>query len=127
LDADRYTHRFSPRTATSTWSRSNRERAGKLERAGLMTPAGRAAVRAAKRSGHWERPLPAPDTGTLPAELADELERDRRDAARFARVSPSQRKAYRAYVASAKQAATRVRRARKVVALIRSGGAPIDL
>ena len=45
---------FTPRRAKSHWSRSNRERVERLAAAGLMEPAGVAAVEAAKAAGTWE-------------------------------------------------------------------------
>ena len=44
---------MSPRKPSSGWSRSNKERVERLEREGLMTDAGRAAIEAAKRNGSW--------------------------------------------------------------------------
>jgi uncharacterized protein YdeI (YjbR/CyaY-like superfamily) len=43
LDTERYMIRFSPRKADSIWSAVNMKRFPELEKAGLMTPAGRAA------------------------------------------------------------------------------------
>jgi uncharacterized protein YdeI (YjbR/CyaY-like superfamily) len=45
--------RFTPRGPRSTWSTSNVERVALLEAEGLMEPAGRAAVDAAKADGRW--------------------------------------------------------------------------
>ena len=127
IDDERYTHRFSPRTAKSKWSAPNKRRIAKLERAGLIAPAGRAAIDAAKRNGEWIRQAAGPATVSLPRELEWALERNAKDAARFADVPASHRRAYMTYVADAKQAATRERRARKVIELIRAGGTPIDV
>jgi len=46
--------RFSPRRRRSGWSASNRERVARLTAAGLMTPAGLAAVERARALGTWE-------------------------------------------------------------------------
>jgi uncharacterized protein YdeI (YjbR/CyaY-like superfamily) len=46
VDDDSYKIRFTPRTARSTWSAVNIERAKELERLGLMPPAGLAAFEA---------------------------------------------------------------------------------
>jgi uncharacterized protein YdeI (YjbR/CyaY-like superfamily) len=43
----------APRRARSGWSRPNKQRVARLEAAGLMLPAGAAAVAAAKASGTW--------------------------------------------------------------------------
>ena len=44
---------FAPRRPRSGWARSNKERVARLTAAGLMLPAGIAAVEAAKANGTW--------------------------------------------------------------------------
>ena len=127
IDDERYMHRFSPRTARSQWSETNKRRAAKLEKAGLIEPPGHAAIAAAKHAGEWQRTPASPNDSEMPSELAAALGRDRDDDARFAALPPSHRKAYRAYVGQAKRPATRKRRAERVIEVIRSGGAPIDV
>lgn len=127
VDSARYAHRFSPRQARSKWSALNKRRIAKLERAGLIAAPGHAAIAAAKRNGEWERASVNDGEPAMPPELEAVLAGDRRDRARFAATPASHRRAYLSYVATAKQAATRERRAQRVVELIRSGGAPIDV
>jgi uncharacterized protein YdeI (YjbR/CyaY-like superfamily) len=55
-DANSFRLRFTPRTARSTWSRVNRERAAKMIELGLMTEHGRAVIERAKAIGTWEAP-----------------------------------------------------------------------
>ena len=52
VDDDRYTIRFTPRKASSNWSRINIEKVAQLTKAGVMRPAGEAAfaARSEKRS-----------------------------------------------------------------------------
>ncbi|RHW26697.1 hypothetical protein D0Z08_13110 [Nocardioides immobilis] len=52
-DAETTFIRFTPRGPKSKWSASNVSRVRLLEYDGLMTPAGRAAVEAAKADGRW--------------------------------------------------------------------------
>jgi uncharacterized protein YdeI (YjbR/CyaY-like superfamily) len=54
VDDARYIQLFVPRKPRSAWSRSNKERVERLMAAGLMAPAGLAAVEEAKRNGAWE-------------------------------------------------------------------------
>jgi uncharacterized protein YdeI (YjbR/CyaY-like superfamily) len=56
-DAETTFIRFTPRGPKSKWSLSNVTRVGQLERDGLMTPAGRSAVDAAKADGRWAAAL----------------------------------------------------------------------
>lgn len=53
-DADSSLLRFTPRRARSRWSPRNRERVARMIDAGLMTPAGQAAIDRAKAIGTWE-------------------------------------------------------------------------
>jgi len=46
--------RFTPRRSRSTWSRRNVEHIARLTAEGRLTPAGRAAVDAAKADGRWQ-------------------------------------------------------------------------
>lgn len=55
LDEERFTQRFSPRTAKSNWSAVNIRRMGELETLGVIEPAGRRAfeTRDARRAGTY--------------------------------------------------------------------------
>jgi len=44
---------MSPRKTKSGWARTNKERVARLEAEGLMTPAGRRVIEAAKANGSW--------------------------------------------------------------------------
>ena len=46
--------RFTPRRSRSTWSRRNVEHIARLTAEGRLTPAGQAAVDAAKADGRWQ-------------------------------------------------------------------------
>jgi uncharacterized protein YdeI (YjbR/CyaY-like superfamily) len=54
VDDSRWMQRFTPRKPASIWSAKNVATAQRLMGEGRMTPAGLAAVAAAKVSGHWE-------------------------------------------------------------------------
>jgi uncharacterized protein YdeI (YjbR/CyaY-like superfamily) len=53
LDHERSIQWFATRRARSAWARSNKERVARLTAAGLMLPAGLAAIEEAKRTGTW--------------------------------------------------------------------------
>lgn len=53
IDDERSIQWFSPRRPGSGWARSNKERIERLTAAGLMLPAGVAAIEEAKRNGTW--------------------------------------------------------------------------
>ncbi|BBH68534.1 hypothetical protein ACTI_52190 [Actinoplanes sp. OR16] len=61
--------RFTPRRARSSWSQRNVGHVARLEELGLMTPAGRAAVDAAKADGRWAAAYAPPSEAEVPADL----------------------------------------------------------
>src|SRR5689334_17167838 len=62
--------RFTPRRGRSAWSQRNVDNVARLEAAGLMTPAGLAAVAAAKADGRWASAYAPPSQAEIPADLA---------------------------------------------------------
>ncbi|MEU4163338.1 YdeI/OmpD-associated family protein [Actinoplanes sp. NPDC026670] len=62
--------RYTPRRARSSWSQRNVEHITRLEAAGLMYPAGRAAVDAAKADGRWAAAYPPVSETVVPDDLA---------------------------------------------------------
>ena len=54
LDAERSMLWVSPRAPGSNWSRLSKERAERMEAAGLMSDKGRAVINAAKANGSWD-------------------------------------------------------------------------
>ncbi len=68
-----YVQYFSVRKPKSVWSAVNRARVERLEAAGLMTAAGRAAIDLAKRSGSWTA-LQAAERLDVPEDLQLALE-----------------------------------------------------
>lgn len=120
IDDARYEHRFSPRKAESRWSATNRKRAARMEKAGLMTEAGRKAIRAAKRKGTWHSTPPKVDLA-LPPELAARLEQDTTAAEFFASLAPSYQQQFIGWINIAKRDATRQRRLDETMKLLARG------
>lgn len=116
IDEDSYVIRFTPRTATSTWSAVNIARVAELTAAGRMRAAGTAAFQArrADRSGIYsfeQKVEPRLD------ESGEEQFRARADAwTFFVAQAPSYRRGAIWWVISAKQQATRDRRLAQLVA-----------
>lgn len=114
LDAERTMLRLSPRRPGSAWSRVNKERIRRLIAAGLMHPAGRAAVDAAEADGSWSR-LDAVETLQSPPDLAAALRDAPAADAAFAEFPPSVKRGILEWIASAKGADTRARRIERTV------------
>jgi uncharacterized protein YdeI (YjbR/CyaY-like superfamily) len=73
-DAESSWIRFTPRRARSSWSLRNTQHIARLEEAGRMQPAGRAAVEAAKADGRWEAAYAPPSEAEIPADLLAAIE-----------------------------------------------------
>lgn len=120
LDADRSMIPMSPRRAGSGWSKVNRERVAALEAAGLMRPAGLAAVEAAKRDGSWLKLEPV-DALVAPDDLRRALDAHPPAAAEFDGFPPSVKRGILERIAAAKRPETRARRIKKVARLAAEG------
>jgi uncharacterized protein YdeI (YjbR/CyaY-like superfamily) len=120
LDEHRNLQLFAPRNPRSTWARSNKERVARLEREGLLAPAGIAAIEVAKANGSWTA-LDAVERLEEPPELASAL--DANDAAResWNRFSSSSRKAILWWIVSAKRPETRAKRVEQTVRMAAKG------
>ena len=73
IDDESHVLRFTPRGRRSVWAQSNKDRVERLIREGKMTPAGLAAVEAAKASGEWDAATAREDVDAVPDDLAGAL------------------------------------------------------
>ncbi|MGL3807608.1 YdeI/OmpD-associated family protein [Paeniglutamicibacter sp. R2-26] len=73
-DAESFSNRFTPRTTRSTWSAKNVETIARLTEAGLMVPAGLAAVDSAKADGRWDSAYAGQKDAQLPEDFVAALE-----------------------------------------------------
>ena len=109
LDDRRTKLYFAPRKLRSVWSASNKQRVERLMAAGLMRPAGLAAIERAKANGAWVA-LDEVEQGIVPADLAAALDAHPPAAERFAAFPWSARRALLIWVADAKRPETRAAR-----------------
>jgi uncharacterized protein YdeI (YjbR/CyaY-like superfamily) len=115
VDATRYTIRFTPRRAGSTWSRVNLQKVEALVAAGRMRPAGIAAWEARRLptgGGYSYETRPA----EMPEPYAATFRRAKRAWAFFERQPAGYRRTATWFVVSAKQEATRTRRLVRLIA-----------
>jgi uncharacterized protein YdeI (YjbR/CyaY-like superfamily) len=100
---------FAPRRPRSAWAGSNKRRVELLLAAGLMTPAGMAAVERARANGMWTV-LDGPERNEVPDDLGVAL--DDRPGARagWETIAPSMRQMLLATIALARRPETRERR-----------------
>lgn len=108
--------RFTPRNPRSTWSRVNRERAGRMLEQGLMAEPGQALIDLAKATGTWQV-LPDDVASAIPADLCELLDQNEAARVNFARFPPSSKRLILEWVAMAKAPQTRQRRIEQTVSL----------
>ncbi|MHC1558111.1 YdeI/OmpD-associated family protein [Actinomycetospora sp. C-140] len=105
---------LAPRKATSAWSRVNKQRVERLTAAGLMTPAGQAAIEAARATGRWAA-LDAVEDLTEPDDLRSALDAVPRARAAWDAFPRSVKRAILEWIAAAKKPPTRAARIAETV------------
>ena len=97
---------FAPRRRGSMWTRINKGRVARLEEAGLMEPAGAAAVAVARETGMWTLMDDVEDL-IVPADLAVAFERHPGSREHWESWSASARKMILTWIVLAKRPETR--------------------
>ena len=115
LDDERALQLMTPRKAKSGWTRLNRERVARMEAAGLMTDAGRAAVARAQANGWWTI-YDAVEDQIEPPELTGRLDAEPAARAAWDGFPPSARKQMLWWVVTAARPETRAARIETIVA-----------
>jgi uncharacterized protein YdeI (YjbR/CyaY-like superfamily) len=108
---------FTPRKAKSAWSVTNKARLAKLMKAGLMAPAGLAAVKEAKKSGSWDS-YASVDALTMPPELKKALDANPDAKKNWPTYTESAQRSFLHMVNDAKRPETREKRVRRVIDLL---------
>jgi uncharacterized protein YdeI (YjbR/CyaY-like superfamily) len=121
VDETHFSVRFTPRKASSIWSKRNVDTVERLKEAERMHAAGLAAFEHGKRQGAHTRAYAIGDAVETPAELAAALAKNARGRKAFEALSPGQQKGWARSVAWAKTAETRAARARDALLLILAG------
>jgi uncharacterized protein YdeI (YjbR/CyaY-like superfamily) len=114
LDEDSSLILLTPRRPTSGWSRVNKNRIELLEAAGLIEPAGHAAIEVARANGSWEaldqvEALVEPDDLTAALDAQPDARRE------WDAFPPSAKKLLLGWIYSAKRPETRANRVRQTV------------
>jgi uncharacterized protein YdeI (YjbR/CyaY-like superfamily) len=108
---------FTPRKAKSAWSVTNKARLAKLMKAGIMAPAGLAAVALAKKSGNWNTYADV-DKLTIPPELQRALDGNPDAKKNWPTYTPSAQRSFLHMVNGAKRPETREKYIRRVIDLV---------
>jgi len=120
LDDDRTMLLVAPRKPGSSWSAPNKKRVAKLEKAGLMTPAGRKPIDAAKRDGSWSF-LDDIENVLIPDDLVSALQKNKTAQREFDRFNKSAKKVILLWIKTAKRSETRAKRVYETVRLAAKG------
>ncbi|NIZ91449.1 YdeI/OmpD-associated family protein [Kineococcus rubinsiae] len=113
--------RFTPRGRRSSWSQRNVANVARLEAAGLMRPAGLAAVEAARADGRWAAAYAPPSESEVPADFAAAIAADPAAQAMFDVLTKTNRFALVHRVGAVKRAETRERKIAGFVAMLARG------
>ena len=105
---------FTPRKPKSAWSVTNKARLEKLMQAGVMAPAGLAAVEQAKKSGSWKK-YASVDALTIPPELKKALDANPDAKKNWPTYTESARRSFLHMVNDAKRPETREKRVKQVI------------
>lgn len=106
VDDDRSMMWFAPRRRGSIWTRINKGRVARLEEAGLMEPAGAAAVAVAKQTGMWTL-MDAVEDCVVPDDLATAFDQHPGSLEHWESWSPSAQKLILSWIVLAKRPETR--------------------
>ena len=110
--------RFTPRRPRSIWSQRNVANVARLEAAGLMLPAGRAAVDVAKADGRWAAAYAPPSEAEVPADLLAAIAANPSAQAMFDVLTKTNRFSLIGRVNGVKRAETRTRKIAEFVAML---------
>lgn len=116
VDEQRSKLYFAPRKDGSGWAATNKARVARLLAAGLMAPAGLAAVERAQADGSWTA-LDAIEQGLVPDDLAVALAATPPAAANFDAFPKSVRRAILYWISQAKRPETRAARVLRTATL----------
>jgi uncharacterized protein YdeI (YjbR/CyaY-like superfamily) len=121
LDDVCYLQRFTPRTATSNWSKINREKAEGFIAEGRMRPSGLRAIEVARANGQWERAYEGQREMTVPEDLVKALKKNPKARKFFETLNSKNRYAVLYRIHDAKKPETRARRIETFIAMLEEG------
>ncbi len=113
--------RFTPRSAKSNWSKINKQRAEALIAAGRMRPAGLREIELAKQDGRWDAAYSSAATSTVPDDLQQALDANKKAKAFFAALNSQNRYAILFRIQNVKKADTRAKKIAQYVAMLANG------
>lgn len=120
-DTESWLQKFTPRRNKSIWSQRNREHVDRLYKSGLMQQAGIEEVEAAKADGRWEQAYDSSRNMTLPADLLNELAKDKKAEAFFKTLNKTNVYSIVWRLQTAKKTETRNKRMKAILEMLTRG------
>jgi uncharacterized protein YdeI (YjbR/CyaY-like superfamily) len=121
FDEDSWIQKFTPRRAKSQWSKINTQHVERLAKSGTMTPAGSAAVQAAKADGRWAAAYPSLRNAVPPEDFLRELSKDGQAEAFFKTLDKTNVYSIVYRLATAIKSETREKRMKVILAMMTQG------
>jgi len=121
VDVARYARKFTPRSDKSKWSLLNKKRANKMIKEGRMTEIGLAKIKAAKKTGLWDKDARPQILFDIPPEFEKALARNKKAKENFDKLSASYRRHYIGWITVAKRPETKKRRINESIDLLEKG------
>jgi uncharacterized protein YdeI (YjbR/CyaY-like superfamily) len=118
IDEERFMQKFTPRKNKSSWSESNKKRVIKMIKQKRMTKAGMNKINAAIANGQWNKTIETEIDFEMPSELSQLLSVNKKARGFFNELSPSHKKQYIGWIASAKKVETKKKRAKVALTLL---------
>ena len=120
-DDTSFLQKFLPRKPKSIWSQINKKKVQELIKAGLMQPAGLAAVERAKANGQWKNAYAPAGSITVPPDLQAALKKNKKAAAFFKTLKSNNRYAILHRLHTAKKEETRGKRLALFIGMLERG------
>ena len=120
-DEDSWLQKFTRRGPRSGWSKINVGHVARLTQQGRMTPAGIAAVDAAKADGRWDNAYHPSSTVEVPADFLQLLAKSRKAETAFKTLTKANRYSILYRLQTAKKAETRAKRMKEIIAMLARG------
>ena len=116
-----YIQRFTPRRPRSGWSKINTGHVERLSEAGLMAPAGLAAVAAAKADGRWQAAYDSPRNASPPEDFLKALGKNKKAKAFFETLNRANIYSIVYRLQTAKKPETREKRMKLILGMMSRG------
>ena len=120
-DTESWLQKFTPRRHKSIWSKRNREHIERLDKSGMMKPAGIKEVEAAKADGRWEQAYESSANMTVPTDFLKELARDKKTEAFFKTLNKTNIYSIVWRLQTAKKTETRNKRMKAILEMLKKG------